>query len=200
MALAYIDKVTSNRTAFEQKVKDIANRLGINPDWLMVVMYAESRLNHQAQNPNSSAVGLIQFLDKTLASLGINRTQLLSMTNVQQLDYVEKYFVNLGVKGKMKDVYQVCLAVFLPKYMNSPDSTVIANSGTATYNANKGMDTDGDGKLTVGDVRRWYGKYIPSTVQKSSSNNILLYVALAIAAIYLLSLGNDSSTEQEDSK
>lgn len=186
MALVYIDKVTSNRAAFEQKVIQIAGRLGIKPDWLMIVMYAESKLNHLAQNPGSSAVGLIQFLSKTLESLGTTREAILSMSNVQQLDYVEKYFVNLGVKGKMKDVYQVCLAVFLPKHMNSPDSTVIAQSGTATYNANKGMDIDKDGKLSVGDIRAWYGKYIPDSMKQTEFLNSPLLVALVIVALFII--------------
>ncbi|MFD2521375.1 transglycosylase SLT domain-containing protein [Emticicia soli] len=194
MALAYIDKVTSNRAAFEQKVTQIASRLGIQADWLMVVMYAESKLNHLAQNPSSSAVGLIQFLDKTLAGLGINRTQLLSMSNVQQLDYVEKYFVNLGVKGKMKDVYQVCLAVFLPKHMNSPDSTVIAQSGTNTYNANKGMDIDKDGVLSVGDVRKWYGKYVPANVATGSNTVDVTLILTGIAVLYLVYQWSNTTT------
>jgi hypothetical protein len=196
MALAYIDKITSNRTAFEQKVKSIASRLGINPDWLMIVMYAESRLNHLAENPNSSAAGLIQFLSKTLLQLGISKTQLLSMTNVEQLDYVEKYFVMQGLKGKMKSYYDVAFGVFLPKYVGASDSTVIASSGTDTYNANRGMDTDGDGKLTVADVKRWYGKYVPTNVQPTSNQNTFLYIALGVLVFYLLY----QSSEQEDSE
>lgn len=195
MALAYIDKVTSNRTAFEQKVKQIASRLGINPDWLMIVMYAESRLNHLAENPNSSATGLIQFLSKTLLQLGISKPQLLSMTNVQQLDYVEKYFVMQGLKGKMKSVYDVCFGVFLPKYVGASDSTVIANAGTDTYNANRGMDTDGDSKLTVADVKRWYGRFVPSGTP-TSNQNIFLYIALAVFVLYLLY----ENSEQEETE
>ena len=186
MALVYIDKVTTNRAAFESKVIQIADRLGIKPDWLMIVMYAESKLNHLATNGSSSAIGLIQFLNKTLANLGTTREAIQSMTNVQQLDYVEKYFVNLGVKGKMTDVYQVCLAVFLPKYMYSSDSTLIAYSGSDTYNANKGMDIDKDGKLTVGDVRGWYGKFVPDSVPKSDFFKNPIVIALIVAAIFFL--------------
>src|SRR6218665_81548 len=186
MALAYIDKVTNNRAAFESKVIQIAGRLGIKPDWLMIVMYAESKLNHLASNSGSTAVGLIQFLNKTLANLGTNREAILSMTNVQQLDYVEKYFVSLGVKGKMTDVYQVCLAVFLPKYMYSSDSTIIAYSGTATYNANKGMDIDKNGQLSVGDVRGWYGKFVPDSVPKTDFlNNPIFLVSVVVLILFM---------------
>ena len=65
MSLVYIEKIPSNlRTAFENTVKAICSDLGIkNPDWLMIVMWAESRLNPQARNPKGTATGLIQFLE-----------------------------------------------------------------------------------------------------------------------------------------
>lgn len=185
MALLYIDKVTQNRTAFETKVIQIASRLGIKPDWLMAVMYAESRLNHQAQNPNSSATGLIQFLSQTLASLGTSTTQLLSMTNVQQLDYVEKYFTMQGLKGKMKTPYDVYLGVFSPKYVATADSTIIASSGTNTYTDNKALDINKDGKLTVGDVKSWFSKYVPNNVT-TPDNNQVLYVVLGVFGAILI--------------
>ncbi len=188
MALAYIEKVSTNRAAFEQKVNRISANLGIVPDWLMTVMYAESGLNHLAENPKSTAIGLIQFLDSTLKNLGTTRNYLKSLTNVQQLDWVEKYFVSLGLKGKMKSVYDVYFAVFSPKYVGNPDGTVIATSGQNVYNANKALDTDKDGRLTVLDVKTWFGKYIRSGTPTETQNNIITPVAVATGAsiLYLL--------------
>lgn len=188
MALAYIEKVSTNRAAFEQKVNRISANLGIQPDWLMTVMYAESSLNHLAENQKSTAIGLIQFLDSTLKNLGTTRNYLKSLTNVQQLDWVEKYFVSLGLKGKMKSVYDVYFAVFSPKYVGKPDSTVIATSGQNVYNANKALDTDKDGRLTVLDVKTWFGKYIRSGTATETQNTIITPVAVATGAsiIYLL--------------
>lgn len=185
MALAYIEQVTSNRFEFETKVTQISSRLGIMPGWLMTVMYAESRLNHQAQNTNSSAAGLIQFLSKTLTSLGTSTGQILSMTNVQQLDYVEKYFVMQGLKGKMKSVYDVYLGVFSPKFVGHSDIAVIARSGSDVYNVNKNMDIDKDGILTVKDVKKWLGKYVINGEALPDSNPILYFV-LGLLGIFLL--------------
>lgn len=188
MALAYIEKVSTNRAAFEQKVNRISANLGILPDWLMTVMYAESGLNHLAENAKSTAIGLIQFLDSTLKNLGTTRNYLKSLTNVQQLDWVEKYFVSLGLKGKMQSVYDVYFAVFSPKYVGKSDGTVIATSGQSVYNANKALDTDKDGRLTVLDVKKWFGKYIRSGTTTQPQNNIITPVAVATGAsiLYLL--------------
>jgi hypothetical protein len=123
MALAYINLVKSNQLEFEAKVRRISATLGINPDWLMAVMYLESKLDHRATTRRSSAVGLIQFLDSTLLKLGLNRYQLLAMSNIKQLDIVLKYL--MPYKGRMSSVYDVYLAVFSPNYIGSSDSRVL---------------------------------------------------------------------------
>lgn len=158
MAITYIDKVTQNKIAFEKRVIEIATNLGIKADWLMVVMWAESKLNHLASNPNSSAFGLIQFMDSTMVSLGTNRYALATMSNVKQLDYVEKYFISIGKKGKMNNIYDVYFAVFYPRFVGAADGVLFPQS---VYNANKGMDISKDGKLSVLDVKKWFAKYIP---------------------------------------
>lgn len=196
MALAYIEKVSTNRAAFEQKVNRISANLGILPDWLMTVMYAESGLNHLAANSQSTAIGLIQFLESTLKNLGTTRNALKGLSNVQQLDFVEKYFVSLGLKGKMKSVYDVYFAVFSPKYVGKADGTVISTSGQSVYNANKALDTNKDGRLTVLDVKTWFGKYIRSGTTTETQNNIITPVAVATGASILYLLYRWSNTKK----
>ena len=65
--LLFASRVTENREAFCKKVLDVSDRLGINPDWLMAVMYKESGLNAAAYNAHGGAVGLIQFMPATWA-------------------------------------------------------------------------------------------------------------------------------------
>jgi soluble lytic murein transglycosylase-like protein len=48
--LTLIDKVPGDQVEFSNKVKDIAKRLGINPNWIMAVIYKESKFNHVAVN------------------------------------------------------------------------------------------------------------------------------------------------------
>ena len=90
--LIFINKVKSNIAAFGNKVILIAQMLGINPNWIMFVMNNESGLNHTIKNPNGSATGLIQFTEATAKNLSITTAELKAMSNVQQLDYVYKYF------------------------------------------------------------------------------------------------------------
>lgn len=184
MALAYINYVTQNRTAFDAKVRKIAANLGINPDWVMIVMYVESRLNHLAQSSQSSAVGLIQFLSSTLATLGVSRNQILSMSNVQQLDYVEKYL--LPYRGKMKSIYDVYFAVFSPSAIGKSDATVLYKSGSIGYQSNKPLDTDNNGNITVGNVKTWFDKYIPAAINKGNvlQSSGLFFAVVAAFVIY----------------
>lgn len=90
--LIFEEKVTENKDAFLAKVKQVCKDLGINPNWLMAVMYKESGISSKAVNHNGGATGLIQFMPDTAKSLGTTTTALYNMTNVAQLDYVKRYF------------------------------------------------------------------------------------------------------------
>jgi len=50
--LTLIDKVPGDKVAFSNKVKDIAKRLGINPNRIMAVIWKESHFDHTAKNKN----------------------------------------------------------------------------------------------------------------------------------------------------
>lgn len=192
--LAYIEQVYSNRTAFQNKVIQVSSNLGINPDWLMTVMYAESKLNHLAESSVSTAVGLIQFLASTLSGLGVTTEQIKAMSNVQQLDYVEKYFIKMNLKGRMKSVYDVYLGVFSPKYVGMPDTTVMYKSGSTAYQSNRPLDVDGDGKITVGNVKAWFGKYIKAGTITEAPFSGLGWMFLAGIALLILGFSTSNNT------
>lgn len=109
----------SDRLLFANKVKNIADRLGINPNWLMAVMHFESKLNPKAVNPISKATGLIQFLPSTAVAYGTTVTELKNMTALRQLDFVESYLTG---KPTMKSFLDVYLAVFYPVAINWSDT------------------------------------------------------------------------------
>lgn len=48
----------------------VAGELGVNPDWLSALINFESSWNPEAYNAASGAVGLIQFIPRTLKSFG----------------------------------------------------------------------------------------------------------------------------------
>lgn len=163
MALAYESLVPSAyRSEFVAKVVTISNRLGINPNWLMIVMKFESAgtFSPTVKNPGSEAYGLIQFTANGVSGLGVTLAQLRAMDAVTQLDWVEKYLN--PYKGKMTDLYNLYLAVFAPAYIGRPDAQKVYASPSQSYTANKALDTNNDGVITVGEIKQVITRYIPS--------------------------------------
>lgn len=140
---------------FAVKVKDVAKRLGVKEDWLMAVMWSESRLNPSARNPTGGATGLIQFMPATAKYLGTSCDELARMNGVAQLDYVEKFFQPYAHRCRsFADLYLAC---FFPAAIGKPDSYVLQ---TPTLPAeliakqNPLFDADKDGKITAGEFRK----------------------------------------------
>lgn len=121
--LLLIDKVTDNPIIFDATVRSIAKEIGINPSWLMAVMYFESRLNPKAVNKYTNATGLIQFMPTTAKGLGTTTTDLLKMSNVEQLKFVKAYFKPFT--GKLKTLGDTYLAVFYPALIGKAGDTVL---------------------------------------------------------------------------
>ena len=153
--------IPNNKLAFIAKVKSICNELQIDPDWLMVVMYAESTLNPKAVNDDTNATGLIQFMPSTATDLGTTVNKLYYMSNLQQLDYVYLYFKRF--KGKVKDVYDLYLVTFFPVALGKPDSWILQTSTKSARiiaQQNPGVDLNKDLKITVGEFKQYVANYL----------------------------------------
>ena len=83
----------------QEKLDIIAKNNEFSVDDLLSVIEKESGFDHTAKNPNSSATGLIQFMADTAKGLGTTTDALGSMTVLDQLDYVDKYFQKNHKKG-----------------------------------------------------------------------------------------------------
>jgi hypothetical protein len=139
--------IKENREEFTEKVNNICNELKIEANWLMFVMWFESKLNPQAVNPISGAQGLIQFMPSTARALGTTTDVLKRMNNVQQLDYVLAYL--RPYKGKMKRWIDVYLAVFYPKAMGNPNFVITSD---IVAKQNKIFDLNKDLDITVKEI------------------------------------------------
>ena len=148
--------IKENKIEFTEKVNNISGELGIDPNWLMFVMWFESRLNPQAVNPISGATGLIQFMPSTARSLGTTIGVLRHMNNVQQLDYVFAYL--RPYKGRMKRWIDVYLAVFYPKAMGKPDFVITSD---IVAKQNKIFDLNKDLDISVKEIETVLRKSIP---------------------------------------
>lgn len=169
MALLFSEYIPApERVAFENKVKLISQKLKIDPNWLMLVMYSESGLNPRAYNPIAPyPVGLIQFAQGTAIGLGTTTQALLNMSRLQQLDYVYKYFAPKA--GTFKNVYDLYLYNFLPSSVGRSDAHVIGSEISPNYalsvaQSNPAFDLNKDGKVTISEfktfINKRYGKYL----------------------------------------
>ena len=157
----FIEYVKENKKEFALKVTDICNQLNIKPEWLMFVMWFESRLNPQAVNPISGTTGLIQFMPSTARSLGTTTEVLKHMSNVQQLDYVLAYL--RPYKGRMKRWIDVYLAVFYPKAMGNPNFVITSD---IVAKQNKIFDLNKDLDISVKEIEAALRKQIPEKYRK----------------------------------
>ena len=179
-----------NPTEFEQTMRNVSSLLGINPNWLMMVMWNESRLNAQAVNKQpgdsdnpltrtaSRATGLIQFMPDTAIRLGTTTKALYSLSAIDQLNYVYKYFKPWS--GKIKDYFDLYIITFFPVALGKPDDYILQTSKLSAAliaKQNPFFDVNKDGKITVGEIKRRMYESIPksivadvmSTLEKKSS-------------------------------
>lgn len=141
---------------FYNKVVAIAKRLNCDSNDLMALMNAESGINPKAKNRESSATGLIQFIESTAKELGTSTAELKKMSAEEQLVYVEKYLQNAKKKANLKDNDKVTAGtlyamVFLP---SRASQNIIAESHENYYQAgdNENLDLNKDGKITKNEL------------------------------------------------
>jgi hypothetical protein len=160
---------------FRAGVLWIQEQLGLNPDFLMACMAFETggTFSPSIKNPQSSATGLIQFMDATtkamaerypeLASFAPNKrsSDLAKLTAVQQLSWVYYYFKGFGsnlARWELEDTY---MAILLPSMIGKPLDTPM-NWNTSAYRVNRGLDLDRNGTVTkreaTGGIRRLYAQ------------------------------------------
>ena len=109
-------------SAFQKKLREIADKLGVEAAHLMKIMRFETM---GSMNPgtykNSNAVGLIQFLPIAAKGLGTTTQQLASMSAVEQLDYVYKFYKmnKLPPGSSLSDIY---LYTYMPAALQTGQS------------------------------------------------------------------------------
>ena len=159
--MLFENKVNNN---FKAKVQEVSNKLGINPDWLMAVMMMESNINPQAVNLVSGATGLIQFMPATAIGLGTTTAALKSMTGVQQLDYVYKYFY--PYRSKLYSLYDLYMVTFFPLFVGETNPEKVIQGGGLSAGIiakqNPTMDINKDGQVTVGEFQQYIDKRLKS--------------------------------------
>ncbi len=141
-------------SGFRSALAEMSLGLGLDPSFIAACMAIETGHTYspRIRNPFTGATGLIQFMPATARAMGTTVEALAEMSATTQLEYVKRFFrphvgrIRSNVPG---DYY---LAVFYPAYVGRDPSTVIFSTGDAGYTQNIGLDRNGDGVITVGDV------------------------------------------------
>lgn len=138
---------------FRDAVKAMAQRQKLDPNWYMAIMAMETARSFKASQRNlagGSATGLIQFMPQTARGLGTSTQELATMTEVEQLKYVEKYFDQY--RAKIRTFADMYMAVLWPIATDWPIDLVIWVEASPTtgryYRANSGLDINNDGQIT----------------------------------------------------
>lgn len=146
-------------TEFLEKVKKLSAKYQINPSDLLGKFASESGMDPKANN--GTHVGLIQFSKDSAAAIGTSQAALLRMSRAEQMDYVEKYFDywKLPKGATAGHLYTIS---YLPAFAKESADYVLAKRGgfsdkngnhpSSWYDGNKGLDQNGDGMITIGEL------------------------------------------------
>jgi hypothetical protein len=130
----------------QRELKNLALSIGATEAILYKIISGESGFNPLAKNPNSSARGLLQWIDSTARGLGYRDSLDLVTKNptiVQQLRVAKEHFK----KGMpFANDYEVALFNFLPAYRKLPPETKLIDlpNGAKYAKANPQLKTLGD--------------------------------------------------------
>lgn len=152
-AIERIEPKSSGKLSAEaiNKTVQISKKFNIPPEWLIAVMDYETggSFSPQIKNPVSTATGLIQFTEQTANDLGTSTSQLREMSQLEQLDYVEKY-LQQSKRGSIKSLEQLYLMILGGAGKQALGlEEVLYRVGSREYRDNKGFDKNNDGAITV---------------------------------------------------
>lgn len=158
---------------FENKVRKIAHELEVPPEWIMAVIYSESRFDASAMNlKGSGAVGLIQFMPATAHELKTSTSDLSKYSAIEQLDYVKLYLEKIKLKyGNFESLTELYLAILFPKALEGDNCFMLYGKPSISYKQNSGLDENKDGIVTVSDIDKRMQRIFPSAYVKQYIQN-----------------------------
>ena len=135
----------------------ISDATGARPEYLLPVLANESGLDPSVANhAGAPYYGIGQNGTDAIAAAGTDPQTYLTWSASEQLSkVVGPYFQGIANRyGDFGSGLRVYQAEFLPGTLASVNSLsgVIASAPDATYEANKGFDTDNKGFITLGDL------------------------------------------------
>ena len=150
--------IKENKKEFLAAVISVAAFLQVKPEHLMFLMWFETArtLNHRIQN-RIGATGLIQFMPETARFLGTTTDRLKTMSNVEQMEYVQKHLAIF--RGRYKDFVDLYCGIFWPAAVGKPDSYRITSDIVAKQNPLFDINKDAD--IEKSEIRTALLKQVP---------------------------------------
>lgn len=141
-------------SGFRSALAEMALGLGLDPSFIAACMAIETGHTYSPsiRNPFTGATGLIQFMPTTARAMGTTVDALARMNATEQLEWVRRFFRPYASRIRPNVPGDYYLAVFFPSHIGRDPSTVIYSAGDTGYAQNVGLDRNGDGVITVGDV------------------------------------------------
>jgi murein DD-endopeptidase MepM/ murein hydrolase activator NlpD len=142
---------------FLKDLVNVSNRMNMDPIALLAVMESESNVNPKSFNSAGPAGGLIQFTPTGLESINskLSPTDITNLGWREQLKLSEQ-FLRKNAGGKpFNRIEDAKLAVFAPAHMGKPPAATVYGKNDKVpryYRANKTLDYNNDGKITVAEV------------------------------------------------
>lgn len=163
-ASVFVEDVSS----FEYKVREVSDRLNIPPEWLMSVMYSESKFDAGVANyKGSGATGLIQWMPNTAKDFGITTAELKTMTHVEQLEYVYKYLDRMRRSyGEYNSLTELYLAILYPVAIKQDYCYALYEHPSRAYKQNSGLDENKDKQVTKSDIDKRMKRVFPTAYIK----------------------------------
>lgn len=166
--------------SFEKKVHKVSNKLSIPPEWLMAVMYSESKFDASVSNSKGSgATGLIQWMPATAGDFGITVEKLRNLNHVEQLDFAYMYLDR--VRKKYKDytsLTELYLAILYPKAIGEDFCYSLYAKPSKAYEMNTILDENKDGRVTVKDIDDRMKRMFPTAYMTQRSKGFLEWMGI----------------------
>jgi hypothetical protein len=143
---------------FRHKVISVSDELKLDPNYMMACFALETGVSFKTdiKNPNSSASGLIQFMESTAKELGTTTEKLRAMGHVEQMDFVKMYFLNVanqvGIPTSKWTLHDVYLSIFTPSAIKKKADDHVYRDGQDAYKVNMYHDVNKDGVITKKEI------------------------------------------------
>ena len=139
---------------FEDAVDKLVKKFpGLDKREVYRVIGGESAFDPTVINEYNMA-GLFQISPDSAERLGVTTEEIASMSPADQVELYGRYLDMWNYSPEMS----LAILQAAPKYRNESEDFVVYKKGSKAWKANPGWRPKGDGDITVGSIKAYYGK------------------------------------------